>query len=268
MAQAILAQCTVGSTHWGLALSGPLPGARPCLHARRGRPAPMCDRFSDVVIGFVEAVQSAEDEEEGAESKQKKSKVDTTMEVSSHVLCLASPVFRAMLTSAEWEEGRSRRVAVPPSVGTRRGFAEFYAFLVPGSSCEKCVTDDNVDDVLALTDYYQVAALKNRCEQFLARTRPCSIPLLQQADKYGLAALRANCIEHLAADPDTDWTAFRDNPGMLWEITQGLRMAYRALHEVSKDRLRERDSWGRWQDPGSDADSERLGRQGAWDERW
>merc|ERR1719331_2773124 len=105
---------------------------------------------------------------------------DETMWVHSHVLILASPVFRSML-EGKMQESTSKRIAAKGC--TRADFATFYRFLSPATAHEAKLDTDSAPSVLYLADYYQVPWLKTRCVRCLEKA-PVTVPLTVMAKKF------------------------------------------------------------------------------------
>uniref|UniRef100_A0A7S4QIH9 BTB domain-containing protein n=1 Tax=Alexandrium monilatum TaxID=311494 RepID=A0A7S4QIH9_9DINO len=140
------------------------------------------------------------------------------LRVSSHVLCLASPVFLAMLTSGMCEE-KTKRVEVAASIGNREQFEQFYGFLLPAKALGQRLGRDNVDGVLAFSDYYQVSELKEACEEFLLRVS-ASLDRLLQAERHGIPRQRQRCLEHISASPTVDLSKLEAHPKLLLEVAR------------------------------------------------
>ena len=105
-----------------------------------------------------------------------------SMHASSHLLCLASPVFDRMLESGMKEAQQS---IIKMEVASKEEFTVFYDLLRPTAWRDDKVTVANVESLLSLSDYYQVEAVKQACEQLLLRL-PCTGTRLLQAHKHGL----------------------------------------------------------------------------------
>lgn len=94
---------------------------------------------------------------------------DGQAQVNSVILCMASPVFEAMLTSNMKE---SQTQEIQASNFSLKDFDTFYNFLVPGHGRAMSITDSNVEQMLKLSDYYQVLPIKGECETFLLGAKP------------------------------------------------------------------------------------------------
>jgi len=116
--------------------------------------------------------------------------------VHSQVLSLASPVFAAMLAS-DMQEGQGQRIEVAQF--DKIDFEQFYEFLLPASSRCMKVSESNFEMLCALSDYYQVDALKCECAELL-RTLDASIPCLLLAHRYGFEDIYAKFTKNLAHD--------------------------------------------------------------------
>lgn len=85
-----------------------------------------------------------------------------TLTVHSLILILASPVFKAMLSS-EMREGQHKEIHLK---GKRKAeFLQFWKHLQPGNF--EPLGADNVHFLLRWADEYQVDGLKCRCEEYL-----------------------------------------------------------------------------------------------------
>lgn len=114
--------------------------------------------------------------------------------VCSAVLCLASPVFRGMLR-AGMKEAQQKSVKV--EVAMPEDFELFYGLLLPGEWNLDAVTENNVDALLAISDYYQVGFIKKGCEKRLLEL-PVTMGRLLQAHRHGLVHQCERCINSLA----------------------------------------------------------------------
>ena len=112
----------------------------------------------------------------------------------SAVLCLASPVFRGMLR-AGMKEAQQKSVKV--EVAMPEDFELFYGLLLPGEWNLDAVTENNVDALLAISDYYQVGFIKKGCEKRLLEL-PVTMGRLLQAHRHGLVHQCERCINSLA----------------------------------------------------------------------
>ncbi|CAE7039570.1 GAPDH [Symbiodinium sp. CCMP2592] len=117
-----------------------------------------------------------------------------SMHASSHLLCLASPVFDRMLESGMKEAQQS---IIKVEVASKKEFTVFYDLLRPTAWSNDKVIEANVDSLLTLSDYYQVTAIKQACEQLLLRLPPSGTRLLQ-AHKHGLPEQYQRCVGELA----------------------------------------------------------------------
>mmetsp|Transcript_66903 Transcript_66903/g.216226 ORF Transcript_66903/g.216226 Transcript_66903/m.216226 type:complete len:255 (+) Transcript_66903:38-802(+) len=142
--------------------------------------------------------------------------------VSSVVLGIASPVFKAML-SAGMEESRSRRIKVSRDIGTARQFDDFYSCLLPATAWTVSIHQENVDGILAFSDYYQVIPLKLECERVLCDFPP-SVDRLMQAHKYGLNDQYKRCVAAVASDAGKpDLSVLKGHPSVLFDILKQMQ---------------------------------------------
>merc|ERR1712137_258698 len=100
-----------------------------------------------------------------------------TMEVSSAILAMSSPVFAKMLGS-DMKESNGRRIELPGK--SKAEFSVFLSFLHPVMGRNAIITEDNVDVLVVWFDEYEIISMKNECESFLL-TLPCSVDRLLQA---------------------------------------------------------------------------------------
>jgi len=119
-----------------------------------------------------------------------------TLEVSSAILAMASPVFAGMLGSGmkEWSE---RRIELPGK--SKAEFQEFLSFLHPVMGRSAKVNESNVDFLVEWFDEYEITSMKGECENFLL-TLPCSVDRLLQAKRFGLSKLYARCLQAVGDD--------------------------------------------------------------------
>eukprot|EP00445_Apocalathium_hangoei_P015772 CAMPEP_0203894878 /NCGR_PEP_ID=MMETSP0359-20131031/37780_1 /ASSEMBLY_ACC=CAM_ASM_000338 /TAXON_ID=268821 /ORGANISM="Scrippsiella Hangoei, Strain SHTV-5" /LENGTH=222 /DNA_ID=CAMNT_0050817267 /DNA_START=68 /DNA_END=733 /DNA_ORIENTATION=+ len=145
--------------------------------------------------------------------------------VSSHVLGMASLVLKAML-AAGMEESRSRRIKVSRDIGTARQFDDFYSCLLPATAWTVSIHQENVDGILAFSDYYQVIPLKLECERVLCDFPP-SVDRLMQAHKYGLNDQYKRCVAALASDAGTpDLLVLKDHPSVHFDILKCMHQLF------------------------------------------
>lgn len=117
-----------------------------------------------------------------------------SMPANSILLRLASPVFNRMLQSGMKEAQQS---VIKVELASKEEFEIFYGLLAPTAWSAGAVTKENVDSLLAISDYYQVATIKRACETLLLSLPPTGTRLLQ-AQKHGLKAQYERCILDLA----------------------------------------------------------------------
>ena len=91
---------------------------------------------------------------------------EESMRVSSVLLRLASPVFNRMLESG-MKEAQQRVIKLDVAVATKQDFESFYALLGPGAWSMEKVSEDNIDGLLSMSDYYQVDFMKDACIKML-----------------------------------------------------------------------------------------------------
>eukprot|EP00906_Rhabdomonas_costata_P033562 RCo047284 len=109
------------------------------------------------------------------------------------VLQLASPVFNRMIFATS-------TVTTPQILalaGKAEEFEEFLKFLYPPTHRSCKLSAENVDFLLAWFHDFEIAPLKEECEELLL-TLPVTEDRLLQASKYGLVRQRARCIEEIA----------------------------------------------------------------------
>jgi len=142
--------------------------------------------------------------------------------VSSVVLGLASPVLKAMLASG-MEESQSRRIKIAKDIGTAVQFDQFYACLSPATARTVRINEENVDGILAFSDYYQVIPLKLECDRVLLDFPP-SVDRLLQAQKCGLADQYKRCVAAVASDAGKpDLSVLKGHPSVLFDILKQMQ---------------------------------------------
>ncbi|CAE7551067.1 GAPDH, partial [Symbiodinium sp. KB8] len=140
-----------------------------------------------------------------------------SMPASSHLLCLASPVFDRMLESGMKEAQQS---IIKVEVASKEEFTAFYDLLRPTAWSNDKVTEANVDSLLTISDYYQVGAVKQACEQLLLRLPPTGTRLLQ-AHKHGLQKQYQRCLSDLAKEStNEDLEVLHSMPDILLELAR------------------------------------------------
>eukprot|EP00418_Pyrodinium_bahamense_P083497 CAMPEP_0179069940 /NCGR_PEP_ID=MMETSP0796-20121207/30765_1 /TAXON_ID=73915 /ORGANISM="Pyrodinium bahamense, Strain pbaha01" /LENGTH=291 /DNA_ID=CAMNT_0020767019 /DNA_START=15 /DNA_END=890 /DNA_ORIENTATION=- len=120
---------------------------------------------------------------------------DGELQVHARVLCLASPVLDAMLSS-DMAESHSRQVNV--DITSKKTFARLYKLLLPCAWKPSEITEDNFEELLKLSDYYQVSAVKERCAEVLG-SLPTTVPRLLLARDYRLPELYQKFSKGLAS---------------------------------------------------------------------
>ncbi|CAE7495106.1 unnamed protein product [Symbiodinium natans] len=173
------------------------------MSVRTEATAATLEQVGDVRLEF------GEDSESCGESS------DVSMLASSHLLRLASPVFNGMLQSGMKEAQQS---VIKVVVATKQEFMTFYNLLGLWAWSTDKVTKDNVDSLLAISDYYQVDIIKDACVKLLL-TLPVTGARLLQAHKHGLKEQYQRCIDHLAGNStNEDLTVLRSEPDILLEV--------------------------------------------------
>merc|ERR1719210_2209044 len=137
------------------------------------------------------------------------------MQVSSAMLRFASPVFDAMFRS-EMAETASKRIKVDAS--SRAAFATFYQLMLPGAWSPSKINEMNVDELLVLSDYYQVEFLKVACEDVLL-SLPVTAPRIIQAKTFGLRKQYSHCVDAFACpNCKEDLTSLQGAPDILMDL--------------------------------------------------
>ncbi|CAE7574552.1 unnamed protein product [Symbiodinium microadriaticum] len=140
---------------------------------------------------------------------------EDSMPANSALLRMASPVFNRMFTSGMRE---AQQGVIKVEVASKEEFKVFYDFLLP-MAWGAPVTVDSVDSLLAISDYYQVEIIKQRCENYLLRCAPTGSRLLQ-AHKHGLTSQYERCIGALAKkSTKADLAVLRSQPDILLDLT-------------------------------------------------
>lgn len=119
-----------------------------------------------------------------------------SLEVSSAILTMSSPVFARMLDT-KMKEGMERRIDLPGKSKTE--FEAFLSFLHPVKGRTAKVTEENVDFLVEWFDQYEIISMKDECESFLL-TLPYDVDRLLQAKKFGLHRQYARCLQAVAED--------------------------------------------------------------------
>ena len=116
---------------------------------------------------------------------------DERLHVHRAVLAMASPVFEKMFTS-EFQEKDNKEIALPGKSSTE--VKELLLFIYPSTS-EKQITKENCYFLVKIAHEYQMAAIVQKCEEFLVekiKTKPKDEVLAELifAQTYKLEKLR------------------------------------------------------------------------------
>jgi len=125
---------------------------------------------------------------------------DGELQVHSRVLCLASPVLDAMLSSG-LAESRSERVEI--SITTKEAFESFYKLLMPFGWNPSEITEQNFEELLKISDYYQVLTVKEQCAAVL-RTLPATVSRLLLAHQYSVPSVYRQFLQDIASSCSVD----------------------------------------------------------------
>ncbi|CAE7701697.1 bath-42 [Symbiodinium sp. CCMP2592] len=117
-----------------------------------------------------------------------------SMPANSALLRLASPVFNRMFTSGMKE---AQLGSIEVDVASKEDFITFYNLLGPWAWSTDKVKEENVDSLLAISDYYQVEIIKQTCENLLLGL-PSTGTRLLQAKKHGLHRQYHRCVGDVA----------------------------------------------------------------------
>lgn len=119
-----------------------------------------------------------------------------TVQVSSAILAMASPVFARMLGSG-MKEGADRRVELPGK--SKAEFEEFLRFLHPATARAAEVNESNVDFLVEWFNEYEIDSMQSECEAFLLAL-PCTVDRLLQAKRFCLHKQYARCLQAVGDD--------------------------------------------------------------------
>jgi len=154
--------------------------------------------------------------------------VDDELPVHSQVLRIASPVFDAMF-EADMKERSDMRFRV--DIASKDEFRDFYNCLLPGGQSSAMLSEQNVDSMLALSDYYQVQFMRDVCTDFLSEL-PVSPSRLLQARKHGLMQLYERCVDAIAEDVNQhDLAELTNNGDILLDVISRMQKK----QEISND---------------------------------
>eukprot|EP00440_Ansanella_granifera_P011004 gb/GFBE01011934.1/.p1 GENE.gb/GFBE01011934.1/~~gb/GFBE01011934.1/.p1 ORF type:complete len:289 (+),score=65.09 gb/GFBE01011934.1/:1-867(+) len=120
--------------------------------------------------------------------------------VHSLILQLASPVFKAMLSS-KMQEGIDKEIFLKGK--NKQEFVTFWKMLQPGNF--ESITSENAHFLLQWADEYQIEGLKCRCEEFLMAKEVPREPLaanasLQEACIYRMTRRREQVLSIIKGD--------------------------------------------------------------------
>ncbi|CAE7530902.1 spt16 [Symbiodinium sp. CCMP2456] len=161
---------------------------------------------------------------------------DDSMPANSILLRLASPVFNRMLQSGMMEAQQS---VIRVDLASKEEFKIFYNLLAPTAWSTGAVTKENVDSLLAISDYYQVVTIKQACEAHLLRL-PATATRLLQARKHGLKSQYERCVRVLAkqgAKEDLELLR-KSEPDILLEVAVKQQELRRPLVALKDEILR------------------------------
>ncbi|CAE7041260.1 Enc1 [Symbiodinium sp. CCMP2456] len=139
-----------------------------------------------------------------------------SMPANSVLLRMASPVFNRMFQSGMKEAQQS---IIKVDVAGKEEFTIFYNLLGPVAWNARKVTKENVDTLLAISDYYQVETIKQTCEDLLLDLPPTGTRLLQ-AHQHCLKRQYQRCIHELAKkSAKEDLEVIWSQPDVFFELT-------------------------------------------------
>ena len=90
----------------------------------------------------------------------------------------------------------AQQSVIKVDVASKEEFEVFNGFLLPMAWSTE-VREQNVDSLLAISDYYQVETIKQKCKSRLLRLPPTGFRAMQ-AHKYGLKQQYRRCVGALA----------------------------------------------------------------------
>ncbi|CAE7802319.1 bath-42 [Symbiodinium sp. CCMP2456] len=159
---------------------------------------------------------------------------EDSMPANSALLRMASPVFNRMFTSGMRE---AQQGVIKVEVASKEEFEVFYEFLLPMAWGAQ-VTVNNVDSLLAISDYYQVEIIKQGCEKCLLLCAPTARRLLQ-AHKHGLTRQYERCIGFLAKNSTkADLELLRSQPDILFDLTLRKQVILKRLRAMKGEIVR------------------------------
>ena len=120
------------------------------------------------------------------------------------------------------KEARQKSIRV--EVASAQDFDFFYSLLLPGAWSPHMVTENNVDALLTISDYYQVGFIREGCEATLLLL-PVAMERLLQAHRHGLTKQCERCVHSLAADfTEEDLAKIREaSPELLLQAASAMR---------------------------------------------
>jgi len=148
--------------------------------------------------------------------------------VNPAVLILASPVFKSMLTQdmAEKERGVIELKGKDPEE-----FKVLMSFLMPASSRQQKITQENVDFLLRWTDEYCIESIRAECVDFVKKLPP-TVDRVLQAHTFGMKDHFDFCVRQLLEKGQTDWGPCREDAKLL-------KILFDRFTDFNRDRTKE-----------------------------
>uniref|UniRef100_A0A914I7L5 BTB domain-containing protein n=1 Tax=Globodera rostochiensis TaxID=31243 RepID=A0A914I7L5_GLORO len=117
----------------------------------------------------------------------------SAFDVNKYLLAAHSPYFRAFFFHDNFRECKTQTFTINDSAVEAELFGMMLECMYPESGKP---TDDCVETILQLSDKYDLAVVKERCERFLIEeSRRCMVFKFRMAEHYGLTSLKNHCFE-------------------------------------------------------------------------
>lgn len=135
--------------------------------------------------------------------------------MQSSILRAVSPVFDAMLAS-QMHEAHTHRIHIQNA--TYSQFKEFYEIMLPLVGRRIVISNDNIDHLLSLSQYYQVQPLIDECLACLGNVR-ATVPRLLMAHQFELKSEYKRFVSEIGSSfSEHDLSALKDYPKVLLDI--------------------------------------------------
>ncbi|XP_073245445.1 uncharacterized protein [Porites lutea] len=166
------------------------------------------------------------------------SKQNSRAEIPAHRVIVATRCdwFRRALLSG-MKESIERRILVPDTSPCL--FHKFLGYLYSGTLDKRTLSTDDVPEMLALSDKYEVDSLKEICEQILLCDVDEDTVLLYMglAEQFTVPRLKEECLRYIAAHPEVmDLDMFQELPSNLKkEITDNVKQNMPQVDPISEE---------------------------------